>query len=70
MRRAGKCLLSDLLQKSGMTQRQLSEITGISFQQINDFAKNRRIMSLSNARLIAKALPNCRIEDLYEWNQE
>lgn len=63
----GKCLLSNLLERSKMTQVDLSVITGISKQQLNRYINSDNgAMSLSNARLISKAL-NCKIEDLYEW---
>ncbi|WP_254068715.1 helix-turn-helix transcriptional regulator [Brevibacillus sp. 7WMA2] len=35
-------------------------------QQLSDYANNRNVMSLSNARSIAHAL-GCHIDDLYEW---
>ena len=69
MRRAGKCLLPELLKRSGMTQRYLADKTGISYQQINDYYHGRRDMSIINAYLIAKAL-RCRMEDLYVWVRE
>lgn len=62
----GKCLLLKQLKKSDMTQVELSELTGISRQQINEYIKNNRIMSLPNARIIASTL-SCHIDDLYEW---
>ncbi|MEI2465108.1 helix-turn-helix domain-containing protein [Niallia taxi] len=62
----GKCLLLNLLERSKMTQVDLSVVTGISKQEINRYINSNRTMSLSNARLVSKAL-NCNIEDLYEW---
>lgn len=62
----GKCLLLTLLERSKMTQVDLSIATGISKQQLSKYVNSNRAMSLSNARLISKAL-NCKIEDLYEW---
>lgn len=62
----GKCLLLNLLNKRYMTQVDLSEKTGISKQQINEYIANNRLMTIYNAKLIAEAL-DCHIEDLYEW---
>lgn len=62
----GKCLLLDLLNKSYMSQTELSAKTNISKQQINEYISNARLMSLYNAKLIANAL-KCKIDDLYEW---
>ncbi|MFO1442910.1 helix-turn-helix transcriptional regulator [Bacillus sp. Bva_UNVM-123] len=62
----GKCLLLELLNKSYMTQTDLSIKTGISKQQINEYIGGTRLMSIYNAKLIAKALA-CKIDDLYEW---
>jgi putative transcriptional regulator len=62
----GKCLLLKLLNKRYMTQVDLSEKTGISKQQINEYISNNRLMTIYNAKLIADAL-DCNIDDLYEW---
>lgn len=62
----GKCLLADLLRQRGMTQADLSDRTGISKTQINEYIGNTRIMSLGNAKLIAQSL-KCHIDDLYRW---
>lgn len=62
----GKCLLLNLLNKRYMTQVDLSEKTGISKQQINEYIANTRLMTIYNAKLIADAL-DCSIDDLYEW---
>jgi len=62
----GKCLLLNLLERSKMTQVDLAVETGISKQQINRYINSDVNMSLSNARLISKAL-GCNIDDLYEW---
>lgn len=63
----GRCLLSDLLQKSYMTQADLSCKTGIARSQINAYINNKQTMTIPVAKTIAKALPDCQIEDLYEW---
>jgi putative transcriptional regulator len=62
----GRCLLLELLDKYRMSQSELSEMTGISRSQINEYISNTRRMSLHNARIIAHVL-RCNIEDLYEW---
>ncbi|PLR72222.1 helix-turn-helix transcriptional regulator [Bacillus sp. UMB0728] len=62
----GKCLLLNLLNKRYMTQVDLSEKTGISKQQINEYIANTRLMTIYNAKLIADVL-DCCIDDLYEW---
>lgn len=62
----GKCLLSNLLEKSRLTPTELSDKTGISVYQLSAYIHNKRTMSLSTAKIIAKAL-KCRIDDLYQW---
>lgn len=48
--------LQVLLDRDGMTQSQLSEITGISRQYINDMLKGRKAPHAAVRRNIAKAL--------------
>lgn len=62
----GKCLLLEILKRADMSQIELSELTGISKQQINEYISNSRTMSLFNAKIIAHVL-KCSIDDLYEW---
>lgn len=62
----GKCKLLELLRKADMTQIELSELTGISKQQINEYISNTRTMSLFNAKIIANVM-KCYVDDLYEW---
>lgn len=62
----GRCLLRDRLAERHMTLTELSDKIGISKQQLSDYANNRFVMSLRNAKIIAYAL-NCCIDDLYEW---
>ena len=50
-----------------MTQQDLAVLTGMSKQEINTYANNRRKMSLKSAKIIATAL-KMNIDDLYEWN--
>jgi transcriptional regulator with XRE-family HTH domain len=64
--RVGKCLLQDHLKKFGMTQQELANKLSLSRSQISDYANNRKIMSLKNAKSIAKVI-GCTIDDLYEW---
>jgi putative transcriptional regulator len=66
--KVGRCLLLDILQRKGMTQAELSEITHISTSTISSYISNRRKMELRNAKIIATAL-NCHIDDLYEWRK-
>ncbi len=62
----GRCLIDDILNKKRMTQTDLAIATGIPKSQISDYIKERRGMSLKNAKLIAYVL-KCNIDDLYEW---
>lgn len=64
--KVGRCLLSDILKKSGMTQQELADKIGVTKQQINKYVTNRQVMSIQTAKNIAFVL-NCRIDDLYEW---
>lgn len=66
MYRSGRCLLDLRLKEAGMTRSELVEKSGISRQNISDYATNRRSMSLTTAKNIATLL-FCQIEDLYEW---
>ncbi|TQR29424.1 helix-turn-helix transcriptional regulator [Brevibacillus brevis] len=62
----GRCRLRSLLRARKITQIRFAEIVGMSKQQINDYVKNRVIMSIETAMRFAIIL-ECRIEDLYEW---
>lgn len=64
----GKCLLSDRLLQSRMTQTDLADKLGITRQQINTYVTNRNIMTLPIAKNIAFVL-NCEIDDLYVWER-
>lgn len=59
------CRLSIILKVSNISQIELSEMTGISDTQISQYINDKRIMSLSNAWIVAHVL-RCSIEDLYE----
>jgi DNA-binding XRE family transcriptional regulator len=61
----GKCLLQKILNERHMTQTDLEVLTGIVKQQLNDYIKNRKKMSLPTAILVAKVL-KCNVTDLYE----
>jgi transcriptional regulator with XRE-family HTH domain len=62
----GKCLLADKLQQAQMTQQELADKLGVTRQQINSYARDRRIMTVQIAKNIAEIL-NCEIDDLYTW---
>ncbi|MGG3890274.1 helix-turn-helix domain-containing protein [Metabacillus fastidiosus] len=63
----GQCLLKKLLDSRGMTQQELSIITGINETQLSGYiSMTRQSMNLKTAKKIALAL-NCRIDDLYDW---
>lgn len=63
----GRCLLKPILHDKHMTQQDLADRTGMSKQEINSYANNRRKMSLKSAKIIAIAL-GVKIDDLYEWD--
>lgn len=63
----GRCLLKPILKDKHMTQQDLADRTGMSKQEINSYANNRRKMSLKSAKIIAIAL-GVKIDDLYEWD--
>lgn len=65
----GKCLLQELLDARGLSHVQLSDQTKIAASQISEYAKNRRKMSIMNAKKIAFVLKCC-IDDLYEFHIE
>ena len=62
----GKCLLSDKLLESRMTQQDLADKLGVTRQQIHTYVTDNRLMSLPIAKNIAFVL-NCEIGELYEW---
>jgi putative transcriptional regulator len=62
----GKCLLLNILNGKRMTQADLSDLTGISRTQINEYIANTRKMSLANSILIACVL-RVHVEDLYDY---
>ena len=62
----GQCLLKSILKMRKMSQQQLADCTGLSKQEINSYANDRRRMSLKTSKLIAVTL-KLTIDDLYEW---
>lgn len=62
-----RCLLQDILDKKGVTQQQLADITGIPASNISDYVHRRRFMSLTTAIKITHRL-NVRLDDLYEYH--
>jgi transcriptional regulator with XRE-family HTH domain len=62
----GSCRLHILLDKNCLTLTELSLKSGISLQQLSQYANNKRIMSISTARKIAQFF-EITIDDLYEW---
>jgi transcriptional regulator with XRE-family HTH domain len=64
--KVGKCVISDRLDKLGISQQDLADLSGMSKQQISDYINNRKKLSLRNAKRIASIL-KCHIDDLYEW---
>lgn len=65
--RIGRCLLPQLIQRTGLTQAEFARRVGMSESTISHYANNRRIMSLENAKTIAATL-GIHIDDLYEWH--
>ncbi|USK66268.1 helix-turn-helix transcriptional regulator [Peribacillus frigoritolerans] len=63
----GKCLLSEWLRRSGITQAELADRLGVTRQQVNKWAKNKQGMSLETAKKIVVILNLDKIDDLFEW---
>ena len=62
-----RCHLRNLLKQIGMTQTELSELSGKAEAKISDYCNNKAIMSLRTAALIAHIV-GCNIDDLYEFD--
>ncbi|MFF0831057.1 helix-turn-helix transcriptional regulator [Brevibacillus sp. NPDC003359] len=60
-----RCLLLQHLANSDLTQQELADRVGMTKQQINNYARNRGVMTLENAINIAAVL-GCSVESLYE----
>lgn len=62
----GRCLVSDILDSRGWTQRELALRSGVKEKAISHYVLGRRRMPLSAAIAIADAL-NVHPRELYEW---
>jgi putative transcriptional regulator len=62
----GKCLLPTLLKQSHKSPIELSELTGISIQQLSKYINNKTVMSLPTSMVIADVL-KCHIDELYDY---
>ena len=62
-RRKVGMIIKQMLTDKGMTQKELSLITGISIVSINRYIKGKATMSTYNANKIANAF-GCRLRDL------
>ncbi|WP_044480486.1 helix-turn-helix domain-containing protein [Paenibacillus antibioticophila] len=62
-----RCRLRELYAETGINQRMVHIITGISESQLSEYASNHTRMGLGTAVTIARALklPSC--EMLYTW---
>lgn len=61
-----RCLLLPLLKQRKMTQQDLADRVGLTKQQVNNYARNRTVMSFEIAVNIAMIL-GCSPEELYEF---
>lgn len=67
--RVVRCLLLDLLAKSGLTQRDIAIKLGVKDQQIHKYCWDKQKMSIETAKNIS-AIFGINIDDLYEWTDE
>lgn len=65
--KVGRCLLSQHLRRIGMTPQELATRLHMPISQISDYANNRKIMGLKNAKSIASVI-GITIDELYEWS--
>lgn len=66
--KTGRCLIPDLLEARGWTQRQLAEHSGVDERVISFYTTGRRVkMSLLLAVQLADAL-DVSPRNLYEWS--
>jgi len=66
----GRCLIPDLLESRGWTQRQLAELSGVDERIISFYATGRRRrMTLETAVALADTL-GVSPRELYEWSTE
>ena len=62
-----KCLLKIELAKNDLTQKQLSELTGIRLPTLSDMVTNKtKHISIDNLDKICNML-NCNVSDLYTY---
>lgn len=64
--RVKRCLLRDLLYKSGISQQELADLLDVTIQQINKYVLDKQKMSITVAKNVSHIL-NCTIDDLYDW---
>ncbi|WP_211222541.1 helix-turn-helix domain-containing protein [Paenibacillus daejeonensis] len=62
-----RCRLLEWYKESGISQREVSIITGISDSHLSDYAHNRRTMSLPTLMTVAMALKMENPIQLYTW---
>lgn len=60
-----ECRLEKIRKRKKMTQRELSERTGIAITTLSAYENNKWIMSTPTLWTVAKAL-NCRVDSLYK----
>jgi predicted transcriptional regulator len=63
----GRCLLHHWYRVTGISQRDVHIITGISESQLSDYAHDRKKMGSAIRYTIAKALKLPNSDMLYEW---
>lgn len=64
----GRCLLHHWYKVTGIGQRDVEVITGISETQLSAYANNHKKMGSGTRYTIAKALKLPNSDLLYEWN--
>jgi len=62
----GRCLIQEHLDKTSMTQRRLSDLSGVSHKAISDYINGRKGIQLITAVKLAKVL-KCHADELFEW---
>lgn len=65
--RRGVCQLKSILKEKRMTQQELERLSGVKQRSISNYGNNKQVMTIDNARAIARAL-NCEMADLYVWD--
>ena len=63
-----RCILRDRRNAQGVTQRQLSQLSGIDRANISAYENDRVIMTLDTAAKFALAL-HCTLDDLFEYQR-